>query len=66
MALTMKDLEYAMKIQYRIQYSDAEAQEDEDELALSAFEGKCYKCVSSGHKANKCPTKKKQGKFSGK
>ncbi len=51
--LTMKDLHRAMDTHYRIRYGDAEVEDDGDELALSAFSGKCYKCGKTGHKANK-------------
>eukprot|EP00957_Ditylum_brightwellii_P011472 867087-Ditylum_brightwellii.AAC.1 len=65
----MKDLEYAMKTQFCIWYGDSKVQGDGNELALSAFDGKCYNCGLLGHKANKCPKSKRgksNGKFNGK
>eukprot|EP00957_Ditylum_brightwellii_P134809 10278446-Ditylum_brightwellii.AAC.1 len=63
-SLTMKNLENAMKTQFCIWYGDSNVQGDGDELALSEFDGKCYKCGLLGLKANKCP-KRKHGNFNG-
>eukprot|EP00957_Ditylum_brightwellii_P211885 15366716-Ditylum_brightwellii.AAC.3 len=54
-----------MKTQLHMWYGGSKVQRGNNELALSAFDGKCYKCREMGHKANKCP-KKKCGKFNGK
>eukprot|EP00957_Ditylum_brightwellii_P070693 5372312-Ditylum_brightwellii.AAC.1 len=58
-----------MMTQCRIRYGDDEVDADGDELALSAFGGKCYNCGEIVHRANKCPNPKKKrggGKYTGK
>lgn len=53
--LTLKDLEQAMNVQWRISGVDVDEQEaEESELGLSSFAGTCYKCKKSGHKAFQC------------
>ena len=67
--LTLDDLEKAMDHLYR-QMHPGIVDNDENELALSAFSGKCYKCHEVGHKANNCPKRGNKGgggrKFKGK
>ena len=49
--------------------TDAKSTKDKEdgvEINMTAFDGICYKCKQSGHKANKCPTKEKTPSFQGK
>ena len=62
-SLTIDDLEEAMQIQWRISHGDENKNESNDsEFSLVASnELTCYFCGEKGHKANKCPKKKKNG-----
>ena len=56
--LKLQDLEEAMS-QYWRQSGNSmrKTNEDDYEVGLSAFKGKCYKCQKFGHKASDCKTK---------
>ena len=69
--LTVDHLEEAMQIQWRILYGNDKASEanDNEFSLMAANEIKCYFCGEKGHKANKCPKKKRNsgdGKGNGK
>ena len=56
----MKNLEEAMKKQFRIKYGKFdEGTGSDNELTLSLFEGVCYEYGIKGHVTNVCPKKKK-------
>ena len=59
----MDDLEDAMQIQWIISHGSDNVKETEDSKFLLATTNKimCYHCDEKGHKANKCPKKKKNG-----
>eukprot|EP00957_Ditylum_brightwellii_P207677 15354020-Ditylum_brightwellii.AAC.1 len=58
----MKHLEEAMKISFRIQYGNIRDQGiEENKISLAAFQGVCYRCKETGHKASNCPKKKNHG-----
>ena len=61
-ALTLKDLEDAMKSYYRVKYGDQRKESKQGEVSLSAFQGTCYTCQKKGHKSNQCPMKNNQAK----
>ena len=53
--LMLKHLEKAMNTHWRINGADVENGENEEsELGLTSFEGVCYKCKKTGHKAYQC------------
>jgi hypothetical protein len=59
--ITLDDLEECMN-QYWWQIltkESADSNDENNELTLSAFSGKCYNCGEEGHRANKCPKKKR-------
>ena len=67
--LTIDDLERAMTLEYRLRTKGSKVDGKGKELSLSSFNGICYKCKQSGHKANACPNGKGEGgkgKFNGK
>ena len=72
--LKLTDLEVVMNQHWRQIKRDFKDGKDEDEgeIALSAFGGVCYNCKKTGHKANRCPEKEgkkgdaKKARFNGK
>jgi Zinc knuckle len=62
-AVTLGDLESAMHQHWRsIKTNKKEKSEDDEELTLSAFDGKCFNCGKKGHKSPDCKERKKNGK----
>jgi hypothetical protein len=57
-ALSLEDLESAMTIHYQKLYPreepDDHSSKDGNKIGLSAFNGVCFKCGKTGHKANNC------------
>ena len=63
-ALTLDDLEDAMNDQWRLTpegKTDSHKEEEEGEMALSAFNGICNKCKKFGHKAVDCRSGNRKG-----
>jgi Zinc knuckle len=70
-SVTLADLEEVMHQHWRtIKNNKKEKSEDDEELTLSAFDGKCHNCGKKGHKSADCRSGKsargKSKKFSGK
>jgi hypothetical protein len=70
--LKLTDLHKAMNALWRSLGGSKSGGGDHDELALSAFDGYCFRCKKRGHKSHECPTKGQAGgggsarKFNGK
>jgi hypothetical protein len=64
-ALSLEDLESAMTIHYRKLYPreglDDCNSKDGNKIGLLAFNGVCFKCGKTGHKANNCNQKNANG-----
>jgi len=65
-ALTMDDLQEAMGQHYRMISHKEDKDDEDDELVLSYFDGKCNKYKKHGHRAKDCRAKKThKKKFNG-
>jgi Tfp pilus assembly PilM family ATPase len=56
-SVTLDDLQEAMLAQWRQTHNSAE-QTESSEIGLAAFQGICYNCQKTGHRANNCPQEK--------
>lgn len=61
-AVKLEDLEDAMTEHYRVIEAVEDNEDEGDDIALSAFNGTCYKCGFKGHRAKDCRVDKSKWK----